>query len=47
MNKALAKKVKQTGKSPQNGVSLSQSSASVTFKLKESHIGNILQTSHI
>jgi len=42
MNKALAKKVKQTGKSPQNATSLSRNSASVSFKLKESNVLNTL-----
>ena len=42
MNKATARNVKQNGKSPQIGVSLSQSSASVTFKLKELNVRNLL-----
>jgi len=40
MNKTLAKEVQQTGKSPKYGVRLSQSSASVTFTLKESDVRN-------
>ena len=42
MNKVLTKRVKQIGKCPQIGVALSRNGASVTFKLKESKVCNIL-----
>ena len=47
MNKALVEKVKQTRKSPQIGVSLSRNSASVSFKLKESKVRNLLEIRRI
>ena len=42
MNKALVEKVKQNGKNPKIGVSLSRNGGSVTFKLKESQVCNLL-----
>lgn len=42
MNKATARNVKQNGKSPKIGVSLSRNGASVSFKLKESKVRNLL-----
>ena len=42
MNKALVEKVKQNGKSLKIGVYLSRNGGSVSFKLKESEVRNLL-----
>ncbi len=42
MSKTTARNVKQNGKSPKIGVSLSRNGGSVSFKLKESQVRNLL-----